>query len=92
MQIFRAFYVNTQSQEMHNCTIILITTTQLRLKRQLLNYTEEIQDLGSMLWIRIRMFLGLLDPHPNTLDRGTDPRIRIRIRIRTKMSQIHSIA
>jgi hypothetical protein len=34
------------------------------------------------------MFLGLPDP----LDRGTDPRIRIRIRILTKMSRIHSTA
>jgi hypothetical protein len=32
-----------------------------------------------VLWIRIGTFLGLLDPHPDTLDRGTDPRIRIRI-------------
>ncbi len=28
---------------------------------------------------RIRMFLGLPDPHPNPLDRGTDHRIRNRI-------------
>jgi hypothetical protein len=28
--------------------------------------------------IWIRMFLALPDPHPNTLVRGTDPRIRIR--------------
>ncbi len=32
---------------------------------------------------RIRMFLGLLDPHSDPLVRGTDPRIRISIRIRT---------
>jgi hypothetical protein len=32
------------------------------------------------------MFLGLPDPHP--LVKGTDPRIRVRIRIRTKMSRI----
>ncbi len=37
---------------------------------------------------RIRMFLGLPDP----LDRGTGPRIRMRIRIRTKMSRIHNTA
>ncbi len=34
------------------------------------------------------MFLGLPDPHPDTLFRGIDPRIRIRNRIRAKMSQI----
>jgi hypothetical protein len=34
--------------------------------------------------IRICMFLGLPDPHPDPLVRGTDPRIRIR----TKMSRI----
>jgi hypothetical protein len=37
---------------------------------------------------RIRMFLGLPDPHPDPLVRDTDPRIRIRIRIRIKMSRI----
>ncbi len=36
---------------------------------------------------RISMFLGLPDPHPDPLDRGTVPRIRIRP---TKMSRIHS--
>jgi hypothetical protein len=36
------------------------------------------------------MFLGLPDPHPDPLDRGTDPRIRICIRIHTKMSRIHN--
>ncbi len=36
--------------------------------------------------LRIRMFLGLLDPHPDPLETGTDPRIRIR----TKMSRIHN--
>jgi hypothetical protein len=35
-----------------------------------------------------RMFLGLPDPHLDPLDRGTDPRIRIRIR--AKMSQNHN--
>ncbi len=30
---------------------------------------------------RIRMFLGILDPHPDPLVRCTDPRIRNRIRI-----------
>jgi hypothetical protein len=34
------------------------------------------------------MILGLPDPHPYPLVRGTDPRIRIRIQIRTKMSRI----
>jgi hypothetical protein len=34
------------------------------------------------------MFLGLLDPHPDPLDRSTDPRILIRIR--TQMSRIHN--
>jgi hypothetical protein len=34
--------------------------------------------------IWIRMFLGLPDPHPDPLVRGTDPRIQIR----TKMSRI----
>jgi hypothetical protein len=34
------------------------------------------------------MFLGLPDPHPDPFVRGTDPRIRIRIR--TKMSRIPS--
>jgi hypothetical protein len=32
--------------------------------------------------------LGPPDPHPDPLIRGTDPRIRIRIRIRTIMSRI----
>jgi hypothetical protein len=35
---------------------------------------------------KIRMFLGLPEPHPDPLVRGTDPRICIWIR--TKMSQI----
>jgi hypothetical protein len=35
-----------------------------------------------------RMFFGLLDPHTNPLVKCTDSRIRIRIRIRTKMSRI----
>ncbi len=41
--------------------------------------------------IRNLMFLGLPDPHlrPDPLDRGTDPMIRIRFRIRTKISRIH---
>jgi hypothetical protein len=34
------------------------------------------------------MILGLPDPHSDPLVRGTDPRIRIRIRIRTKISRI----
>jgi hypothetical protein len=38
---------------------------------------------------RIRMFLGLSDPHLDLLVRGTDPRIRIRIR--TNMSRIPHI-
>jgi hypothetical protein len=42
--------------------------------------------------IRIRLFLYLLDPHTGPLDRGTVPRIWIRIRIRTKMSRIHNCA
>jgi hypothetical protein len=33
------------------------------------------------------MFLGLPDPHPDPLVRGTDPKIRIR----TKMSQISTL-
>jgi hypothetical protein len=37
------------------------------------------------------MFLGLPDPHPDPLDRGMDPRIQIRIRIRTNMSRIPNI-
>ncbi len=37
---------------------------------------------------RIRMFLGLPDPHPDSLVRGTDHRIRIRNR--TKMSWIRN--
>jgi hypothetical protein len=36
------------------------------------------------------MFLDLPDPHPDPLDIGTDPRIRIQIR--TKMSRIHNTA
>jgi hypothetical protein len=36
------------------------------------------------------MFLGLPGPHPDPLVRGTDPRIRIRIR--TKMSRIRNNA
>jgi hypothetical protein len=38
--------------------------------------------------IRIRMFLDIPDPHSEPLVRGTDLRIWIRIRIRTKMSRI----
>ncbi len=30
------------------------------------------------------------DPHPDPLDRGMDPKIRIRNRIRTKMSRIQN--
>ncbi len=41
---------------------------------------------------RIRMFLGLPDPQPDTLVRGMDPMIQIRIRIRTKMSRIRNNA
>ncbi len=41
---------------------------------------------------RIHMFLGLSDPHSNSLDRGTDPRIWIRIRNRTIKSRIHNTA
>ncbi len=46
------------------------------------------------IWIRIRrirMFLGIPDPHPDPFVRGTDPRIRIRTnmsRIPTNMSRI----
>jgi hypothetical protein len=41
------------------------------------------------IWIRrIHMFLGIPDPHPDPLVRGTDPRIRIWIHI--EMSRIHS--
>ncbi len=40
--------------------------------------------------VRILMCLGLPDPHPDPLVRGKDPRIRIRIWIRTKMSRIHN--
>jgi hypothetical protein len=36
------------------------------------------------------MFLGLPDPHPVSLVRGTDPRILIRIQIRIKMSRIRN--
>jgi hypothetical protein len=32
------------------------------------------------------MFLGLPDMHPDPLDRDTDPRVRIRIQIRTKFA------
>ncbi len=39
---------------------------------------------------RIRMFLGIPDPHPDPLVNGTAPRIRIRIR--TKMSRIPNTA
>ncbi len=38
------------------------------------------------------MFLDLPDPHPDPLVKGTDPRIRIRTRIRTKMSRISNTA
>ncbi len=40
------------------------------------------------IYVRIGMFLGLPDPHPDLLVRGTDPRTRIRIRVRIKMSWI----
>ncbi len=36
------------------------------------------------------MFLGLPDPHPDPFVRGMDPRIRMRIQIRIKMSLIHN--
>ena len=36
------------------------------------------------------MFLGLPDPHPDPLVRGTDPRVQIRIR--SKMSRIPNTA
>jgi hypothetical protein len=39
---------------------------------------------------RLCMFLGLPEPHPDPLVRGTDPRIRIYIRISTKMSRIRT--
>jgi hypothetical protein len=42
--------------------------------------------LFPVLRIRIRMFMGLPDLHPDPLYRGTDPLIRIRI----KMSRIHN--
>ncbi len=49
-----------------------------------------------MFRIRIRrtcMFLGLPNPHRDPwLVRGTDPRIRIRIRISNKMSRIRNPA
>jgi hypothetical protein len=41
---------------------------------------------------RIRMFLGIKDPHPDPLVRGTDPRIRTCIQIHTKMSRIPNTA
>ncbi len=45
------------------------------------------QSSGSLIRVRmICMLLGLPDPHPDPLDRGTDPRIRI------KISQIHNTA
>ncbi len=37
---------------------------------------------------RFRMLLGLPYPHPDPLDKGTNPRIRIR----TKMSLVHNTA
>jgi uncharacterized Zn-finger protein len=40
--------------------------------------------------VRIRIFLGLPDLYLDSLIRGTDPRIRILIRIRTKVSRIHN--
>jgi hypothetical protein len=36
------------------------------------------------------MFFGLLDPHPDLLDRDTDLKIQVRIRIHTKMSRIRN--
>ncbi len=46
-----------------------------------------LYDFLPVFWsCRIRVFLGLPDPHPDSLDRGTDPAIRIR----TKMSRIHN--
>jgi hypothetical protein len=40
--------------------------------------------------IRIRLFFGLPDPNLDTFVRGMDPRIQIRVRIRTKMSRIRN--
>ncbi len=40
------------------------------------------------IWIRINMFLGLRDPHSDPLVRGTDPKIRIRIR--TQMTGVRN--
>jgi hypothetical protein len=41
---------------------------------------------------RYGMSLGLSDPYPDLFVRGTDPRIRNRIRIRTKMLRIRNIS
>jgi len=38
------------------------------------------------------MIFGLSDPNPDPLVRGSDLRIRIHIRIRTKMSHIRNTA
>jgi hypothetical protein len=48
-----------------------------------------------MVWIRIRIrriffVFGPLDPHSDSLVRGMDPRIRIHVRIRSKMLWIRN--
>jgi hypothetical protein len=44
----------------------------------------------SLLYDFLLMFRMFPDPHPDPLDRGTNTRIWIRTRIRTKMSRIHN--
>ncbi len=52
-------------------------------------YLYRMNDVNLLAFqIQIRMFLGLPDPHPDPLVRGTDPRIRIR----TKMYRIRNTA
>jgi hypothetical protein len=73
----------------HKLPYFFVISTSKRLYSS--RFTSPESYLHSVLEIRIRwicIFLGLPDPHPDPLVRGTDPRIRIRIHIRTQMSRI----
>ena len=59
---------------------------------QVKSILESAYGFSSVVIRRIRMFLGLPDPHPDPLVRGTESRIQIGIRIRTYMSRIPQTA
>jgi hypothetical protein len=67
---------------------IRLQILQAKIVRKTLNFYCFVASYDLLPVFRIRMFLGLPDPDP--LDRGTDPRIRISIRIHAKKSRIHN--